>query len=871
MKTQLLFNIIDKRVALDKDDGDHAYFHSLSLKLEYLTKIVTSGMLACVSDDVDRHRYTFEHKLIRADSIGEWVRTLNDVLVGPAAQFFDSNKRFLMRNLTERVGPGDWRYTAVSNLDKAAQEVGVDTQLGGKVALRRFFEIGAQLRNRSRGHGAITSDQCHQSCPGLADGLNAVAQRLELFRIPWAYLHQNLSGKYRVSPLLADVSSFDYLKKITDQRLSDGVYLYLNRPVYVQLIFSDPDVLDISLPNGNHRNGTFEVLSYVTNDTGRKDGSAWSAPPDQLPRSETEGGDELEPLGNAFANVPPKLSGYVSRSDLEDTLRRELFIRDRHPIVSLTGPGGIGKTAIAIAAIRDIAGHEHTPYDVILWISARDIDLLESGPKPVSPQAITRFDISRAAVELLEPAGRCSDDFQPITFFQECLKVGAAGATLFVLDNFETVQSPADVFTWIDTYIRPPNKVLITTRFRNFIGDYPIEIRGMTEGQAISLIDQHAERLGVTAQLEPDYKSKLIREADGHPYVIKILLGEVRRVQKAVTPKRVVANSEHLLKALFERTYDALSPGGRRVFLLLCSWRVRVPGVAVEAVSLRPDNDRFNVADALEELHRFSLVDQTISEEGEPFVEVPLAAAMYGRGKLEASPLKTSVEEDRKLLMEFGPGRGKDVEQSVLPRIEFLLRVVANQASTHSTIFEDRQPVLEYIATRVPKAYLRLADLVLEIGQSENAVNQAKEYVRRFLESATISDKKAAWQKLADLCQSSNDAIGEVQAISEAALLPMSDQEDLGRFANRLNNRIRDLKGQSNEVARSTEVRKLLENVIRVMENRLLELSATNCSRLAWLHLNVGNQEKARDVAKLGVDRESTNEHCQKLISRLDS
>ena len=293
---------------------------------------------------------------------------------------------------------------------------------------------------------------------------------------------------------------------------------------------------------------------------------------------------------------------------------RRLLRTDRHPIVSLTGPGGIGKTTIAIASIEDIAQLNPVPYQVVLWISARDIDLLESGPKSVSPQVITQQDISRAAVELLEPEDRSSNNFNPNTYFQKCLDEGAASTTLFVLDNFETVKSPVDVFNWIDTYIRPPNKVLITTRFRDFAGDYPIEIGGMTDEEASNLIDQHAKLLEIESLLNSTYKSELIRESDGHPYVMKVLLGQVAKEQRAVKPQRIMASADHLLKALFERTYGALSPAGQRVFLLLCSWRVFVPEVAVEAVSLRPGSERFRVTEALEELRRFSLVDQIVSK-----------------------------------------------------------------------------------------------------------------------------------------------------------------------------------------------------------------------------------------------------------------
>ena len=517
MTQKTLFDGIDNRIALDREDGDYAYFHALMLKLEYLSKIVTSGIIACLGDDADRHRFSLEHKLVRADSMGVWVETLNTALVGAPAQSLRFDARDIARDLTEQVGSTDWRHSAVNQLNQAARVIGVESNLGVKVALRQFFDIGSQLRNRGRGHGAPTASQCGRSCADLENSLNTVVRNMAIFRLSWVYLHRNLSGKYRVSSLLNSSTAFDYLKRTRDERLSNGVYFNLSsqvdaaNPVYVPLIFTDPNFLDVALPNGNYKAKTFEVLSYVTNDASRQDGSTWSAPPARLPQSETEGSTEIEPLGNTFANVPPSPAGYVPRTNLERRLLKELLKQERHPIISLTGSGGIGKTTIAINAIHTIVEQDPAPYDVILWISARDIDLLDFGPKPVSQHVFTQRDISRAAVELLEPPETSLEDFDPNVFFQECLSSGAAGSTLFVLDNFETLQNPADVVEWIDTHIRPPNKVLITTRFRDFLGDYPIEIRGMLDDEANMLVDQHAGRLGINHLLTSDYQEKAYR------------------------------------------------------------------------------------------------------------------------------------------------------------------------------------------------------------------------------------------------------------------------------------------------------------------------------------------------------------------------
>ncbi len=216
--------------------------------------------------------------------------------------------------------------------------------------------------------------------------------------------------------------------------------------------------------------------------------------------------------------------------------------------------------------------------------------------------------------------------------------------------------------------------------------------------------------------------------------------------------------------------------------------------------------------------------------------------------------------------MEFGAGQRSGVKQGVFPRIEKFVRTAAERMSTGSASLEEVLPVLEYLAARVPKTYLRLADLVLE---ADGAMDRAKNYVRNFLENAPLPDRQEAWLRLVDFCQSDGDVIGEIHALSDAALLPTSDHEDLSRFANRLNNRIRDLKNNVNRDAWSSEVQELLEKVIGAMERHLSKLSATDCSRLAWLYLNIGNSQRAMDIAQVGGKRDPANEHCQNLIHRL--
>lgn len=53
------------------------------------------------------------------------------------------------------------------------------------------------------------------------------------------------------------------------------------------------------------------------------------------------------------------------------------------------------------------------------------------------------------------------------------------------------------------------------------------------------------------------------------------------------------------------------------------------------------------------------------------------------------------------------------------------------------------------------------------------------------------------------------------------------------------------------------------------MESRIKEANAVDFSRLAWLFLNLQDEGKALKYAKLGLDKDSKNLHCQKLYKKL--
>jgi hypothetical protein len=559
----------------------------------------------------------------------------------------------------------------------------------------------------------------------------------------------------------------------------------------------------------------------------------------------------------------------AGRPNLEKALETALT-RDRHEIVSLGGPGGIGKTSLAISVIKKLQREATTRFDLIVWFSARDIDLLSSGPKPVRPHGVSLADFASEYAALMEPANRNDRSFKADQYFAAGLSNTPVGPTLYVFDNFETVINPAEVFSWIDTYIRSPNKVLITTRTRDFVGDYPIDVAGMTEAEALRLIDVVAKRIDILDLLTADYRRTLIDESSGHPYVIKILLGEVSKARRLLKPQRIIADHDQILQALFERTYSALSPAAQRVFLLLSTWRSVIPSIALEAVVMRSADERIDVRGALDELKRLSFLEEhTAPDDKEHFVSIPLAALTFGQKKLNASPLKAVIEADSELLRDFGTIRKDGVGTGVRTRVAHLVRALAKRVTSGNQNLVSLKPMLEFVASRVPAAWPDIARLYLEEGGSEGP-EWAKSAYRRYLESDDVNlSRLSVWRSLAGLCKESGDVQGEMQALAELSNNKDMTTDDRSDLANAINPIFANAARDGNAPFLPEERQHLLGNLISQLERDIAKLDATDLSRLAWLHMHTNNLSRALELAERGLIMHPESEHCRKIVERL--
>jgi hypothetical protein len=364
--------------------------------------------------------------------------------------------------------------------------------------------------------------------------------------------------------------------------------------------------------------------------------------------------------------------------------------------------------------------------------------------------------------------------------------------------------------------------------------------------------------------VEINNREQIVEESDGHPYVIKIILGEVADTKTLNKPKNLIARKDEILDALFERTFAALSPIAGRLFLILSGWRSLVPQIALEAVLHRHSADIGDPEAGINELLRMSLIERTTASDGADFLGVPLTAAIFGQKKLSVSPNRPVIENDIRFLQDIGPTALTGLREGIRPRIEAFFRKAARRIVEDSTTLDDSRSMLEFVARSYAPAWLLLADLEQE-EQGALGLGRAAEYVRRFLEQQPeANERQAAWQRLTRLYRATNNTVAACGAFVKAAEVSVPPLDQISSIANELNKE-RDIIETMDVVERSV----VFGPMARLMELHLAEASATDLSRLAWLHLHAGNEQRARDVANMGLERDPANLYCQRPVEKL--
>lgn len=860
---------LDNRIDAEKQVADAAYCDSLMDAFEGLIKYTVAILTALLPDNEMgcKERYRWEHSLLRSAGIGTWVGALQGLAGGALYSSLSNELTALdlptaLEDVTSRVTNEGWQHRAVSHVSRALDVAtgNAPTKVPYRTNLLYFGTKFVELRNKLDSHGAPRAATKREAAGHLGVAWEAVTKNLQILNVPIVHCTKALGGGpstvMDIGPATTGVRSA-VAETHRTLGLETGVYVVASdlRLSPASLIRFDPMSGDILLANGDPRlsERSTEFLSYITNVRRRESLEMWMVPPDVVIRSDTAGFAALVPREQVFTNAPTPSRDYVERPGLQEELEAALT-DERRLIVTLQGRGGIGKTWLALHCI-DRACREGW-FDVILWFSARDLDLRDAGASIVNPEVITLDNLAEQARGLLAEIGTGTGwTDRPSDWLAVALSSTEAGNVLWVLDNYETLRNPLEVFSHFDTFIRPGNKVLVTTRHREWVGDFPINVSGMTRDEFDALVNAESVRHGLS--LADGVRDALFTESRGHPYITKIMLGELRN-RPGAKPQRLLAAREDVLDALFER----LSAGARRLFLLLSTWRSIVPFAAADVVlnvHRSTTASPIDTDEAVEELYDLSLI-QLVVYDDQTWLDVPLPAWLFGRRKLVTDPDRIDIEAQSQVLQLFGPSTGTDVTHGLERPVRKFWQSIRDGVG--SPEWEQTWgPWIASLAKRVPVLLSWVADDLENLGKGDSA----QRYLRWRVEASP--DDPNAWMSLARHYEARGDDRAALQAWVARALVQSATFDDLSFAANKVNGWL----ARSRVSLGPDEKQLLVEPLLTRFEQRAAEADAQAFSRLAWLYVNIGRPAEGIAAARRGLASNPDQQDCRKFLHKFDS
>jgi predicted ATPase/class 3 adenylate cyclase len=348
----------------------------------------------------------------------------------------------------------------------------------------------------------------------------------------------------------------------------------------------------------------------------------------------------LRTLTRARNNLPIQLTTFLGRDrELEDIA--ELLERAR--LVTLTGPGGTGKTRLALQAAAGLI--ERFP-DGAWFVPLAAI----SDPDLVAPTIAQVLEVGERSNG--SPAGRIVEHL-------------GNERVLLVLDNLEQVIQAAPVVT--ELLSRAPNvRILVTSRTVLRVSgehEYPVpplalpdllrlpDMGGLTRNEAVALFIERARAahpsFTVTSESAAAIAEICVR-LDGLPLAIELAAARTRllsarairdrltdRLALLASGPRDVPERQRTLRGAIEWSHDLLDEPDRRLFACLA---VFVGGCGLDAVEhVCRDGLEGSVLDALESLVEKSLVRGADGTGGEPRFEMLETIREFAAERLLAS------------------------------------------------------------------------------------------------------------------------------------------------------------------------------------------------------------------------------------------
>lgn len=244
-----------------------------------------------------------------------------------------------------------------------------------------------------------------------------------------------------------------------------------------------------------------------------------------------------------------------------DRLRQFLADRQRHPILSIKGIGGIGKTALADAAVRAAIRADHRLRDVV-WVSAKQEYLSDGGTLQSSGQTSIRLE------QVFDEIGYKLGVHEVLRLpldqkVEKLVRVLRADPYLIVLDNLESVADFHQVMPWL-VKLASPTQFLLTARetLPSFNAMTQVEVGELDHDAGLALLHFVAEEKGVP-DLDPE---AIFAVVGGNPLALILAVSQMQFMpsQQVLEGLRTGSIAE-LYTYIFWKSWSLLEQDAREI------------------------------------------------------------------------------------------------------------------------------------------------------------------------------------------------------------------------------------------------------------------------------------------------------------------
>jgi predicted ATPase/serine/threonine protein kinase len=345
-------------------------------------------------------------------------------------------------------------------------------------------------------------------------------------------------------------------------------------------------------------------------------------------------------------SLPVQRTPFVGR-DVEVAALRQLLHRDEVRLVTLTGPGGIGKTRLALHVAGELAGHFAAGICFVPLSAVSDAGLIASAiAQAVGVQATGAQSPHESLKEYL---------------------LGLRQPMLLLLDNFEHLVSAAPLVAELLS-IGPKLKVLVTSQAPLHVygeHEFPVPSLGLPDPKSIPTLDALSQLPAVALFVERavavkrDFKltrenasavATICARLDGLPLAIELAAARIKLLSPSAMQARLerclnlltggardLPARQQTLRGTIDWSYGLLNAAEQKLFRRLSVFVGGCTLEGVEAVCDAKGDLGVDVLDGMASMVDKSLVQQVDHFEGESRFVMLATIREYARERLAAS------------------------------------------------------------------------------------------------------------------------------------------------------------------------------------------------------------------------------------------